>query len=448
MKNILKRICLTALIAVVGCLGLYGGAISAKAAETAMPRVVDFSQDVGEEFIPYYISNGNNGVQEELSSHWQQDKENKQLKRINDVGKADVTSQYAALYYKGISLRYFELSFTVKLGSEAGLVGVVFGSSSMGTRHLGSGNALYLLPDSKLEVTGSTLGGAKTSRQIPSPAGGSYEINLKVYEGKVQATTNGVTLNLTYPTELIQQGRIALFTANTGATFVGETELYALNAAGERTAMSQQVLVEGVAFERSTVTIKMSDEPLLLDVEIQPANATEKGIVWISEIPDIAVVDNDGYLHPLKQGTTAIYAVSVDGSFRDDITVHVVDSEILVEGISLDKTEYTGKVGEQFYLIPTITPVDADEQGVRWQSSNTAVAMVNSGTITLIGEGECIITVRDESGDFSATCKITVLAKDKQSNTAGCSAFVAGSGVWIAAALVGVAVAIKRREVL
>ena len=405
--------CMT--IAVVLSLLLFIGfvvnmmAAKVEAEEIVEPFSVDFSEEPVEAFLPYYISGSNNGTEESFDAHWRYSASEKMITRQNDTGKQDVTSQYAALYFKDLSLQYFEMEFTMKLGTEAGLVGVVFGSKNMSTRHLGSGNAFYLLPDPKAEIAGSTLGAAKTSAALNKPVDGKYV----------------TALELQYPSELIERGRMALFTANTGASFTDKILIYNLDKSGTRIPMEKTILVTGVEIETENVEIMLGGEPVAMQAHVLPENATDSSLYWLSDVPDIAVVDNDGYLHGLKEGTSVVYAVSEDGNFRASCTVHVTKSEISVEGITLNLQSYTGTVGEKFYLIPTIYPADAEEQGVRWQSSNTSVAMVNSGTVTLIGEGECTITVRDESGKFSAQCKITVVEK----NSSGCSGVVDAGNV-------------------
>ena len=44
--------------------------------------------------------------------------------------------------------------------------------------------------------------------------------------------------------------------------------------------------------------------------------------------------------------------------------------------------------------------------------------MVMNGTVTLIGEGSCEITVRDENNLFTAVCRVTV--EGEQASPGGC----------------------------
>lgn len=78
-----------------------------------------------------------------------------------------------------------------------------------------------------------------------------------------------------------------------------------------------------------------------------------------------------------------------------------------VESVSLSNVELSLKVGEYKTLTATIKPTNATDKSIKWSSSNTSVATVDSnGKITAIGEGSTIITV--SVGDKTAKCKVTV----------------------------------------
>ncbi len=78
--------------------------------------------------------------------------------------------------------------------------------------------------------------------------------------------------------------------------------------------------------------------------------------------------------------------------------------------ISLDRTSMGLLIGEDGVLKATVSPSDAVEVGVRWQSSDTAVATVASdGTVTGISEGKCIIrAVSKDRSEFYAECEVIV----------------------------------------
>lgn len=66
-------------------------------------------------------------------------------------------------------------------------------------------------------------------------------------------------------------------------------------------------------------------------------------------------------------------------------------------------------VGDTQKLTSSITPSYAKNQNIKWSSSNTAVAEVDSnGTITAKSEGQTVITATSEDGGKTAECTVNV----------------------------------------
>lgn len=83
--------------------------------------------------------------------------------------------------------------------------------------------------------------------------------------------------------------------------------------------------------------------------------------------------------------------------------------------ITLSPTTLELKVGETGALTASVTPAQAKIAGVKWSSSNTAVASVSSGTVTGVGEGTATITaesVQDPSKKASASVTVINPYKD------------------------------------
>ena len=116
-------------------------------------------------------------------------------------------------------------------------------------------------------------------------------------------------------------------------------------------------------------------------------------------------------------------------------TVHVT-------GLSLDKTSITIKEGEQFTLVPTVIPENADNTNVTWSTSSEAVATVdNDGKVTGIRAGSASITATTEDGGMTATCVVTVESNLAPSVTEGSSHISAISAVLMGKANIGSSVA-------
>ena len=83
--------------------------------------------------------------------------------------------------------------------------------------------------------------------------------------------------------------------------------------------------------------------------------------------------------------------------------------EIHVTGVTLNKTSDELAIGGTLQLEATITPSDATEKAVTWESSNPAVATVSAtGLVTAVAKGSATITVTTKDSGKTATCAITV----------------------------------------
>lgn len=79
-----------------------------------------------------------------------------------------------------------------------------------------------------------------------------------------------------------------------------------------------------------------------------------------------------------------------------------------VTGVSLYPRSATLEPNETHTLSATITPSNATNQAVTWESSNPSIATVVNGVVTAISPGMTTITVRTVDGNFTDTATITV----------------------------------------
>ncbi|MBQ9673863.1 MAG: Ig domain-containing protein [Ruminococcus sp.] len=78
-----------------------------------------------------------------------------------------------------------------------------------------------------------------------------------------------------------------------------------------------------------------------------------------------------------------------------------------VIGVTLSNSAVAIKINETFVLTATVTPADASEPMVYWESSDTSVATVKSGVVTAVGSGQATITAFTKNG-INNTCTVTV----------------------------------------
>lgn len=114
--------------------------------------------------------------------------------------------------------------------------------------------------------------------------------------------------------------------------------------------LAEPIHVTGISLNETEATI-LVDEVHQLSAAIQPANALEKGVIWISDSTDVATVDSNGFVTAVGKGTAVITAISQDGDFSSACTVNV-DCDFDYEKINNDKEiKITGYHGQQTEII-------------------------------------------------------------------------------------------------
>ena len=83
-----------------------------------------------------------------------------------------------------------------------------------------------------------------------------------------------------------------------------------------------------------------------------------------------------------------------------------------VTGVSLDKDSLTLEAGKSDTLTATVTPDNATNKNVKWESSDTSVATVDvNGKVTAVAQGTATITATAQDGsEEKAVCSVTVNA--------------------------------------
>lgn len=172
------------------------------------------------------------------------------------------------------------------------------------------------------------------------------------------------------------------------------------------------VLITSLTLNKSELALNVGDEETLT-ITGTPSNATNKTIAWSSSNTDVASVNSSGKVVAASKGTAVIRADSTDGSGKYASCVVTVNN-IQVLNVSLDKSSFDLSEGDTAKVTATIYPTNATNKTLKWTSSNTSVATVDSkGSITAgATKGYAIITAAATDGSGkSAEC--VVLSKPK-----------------------------------
>ena len=164
---------------------------------------------------------------------------------------------------------------------------------------------------------------------------------------------------------------------------------------------------EGLTIEPASVEIA-EGATVQLSATISPAGASQE-VQWAALNSGIATVSAGGLVTGISDGTTKIYARSVENpDIQGECAVTVVKDPTL-RGIGLNPTELNLTVGQTYGLQVLYTPEYAANKNVSWTTDNTAVASVSAeGMVTALTEGSATITATSEEGGFTASCAVTV----------------------------------------
>ncbi|MFR4559562.1 MAG: Ig-like domain-containing protein [Blautia obeum] len=172
--------------------------------------------------------------------------------------------------------------------------------------------------------------------------------------------------------------------------------------------------VTGIKVSPDTLTLTKKGETAQLTAEVTPSYADNKRVTWQSSDEKVATVDENGKVTAVGNGTAAINATSVSGSYTATVSVTVkIPMEIQKLTIEAEKETLT-KIGESTELKVKIEPENADLQKLIWKSHNEKVAITDeNGKVTAVGNGTAEITVTTEDGKITASIMITVKVPDE-----------------------------------
>ena len=170
----------------------------------------------------------------------------------------------------------------------------------------------------------------------------------------------------------------------------------------------KSVSVTEVGLNKTSTTL-IEGETETLVATVMPENATDKSVVWESGNESAATVSQEGIVTAVGEGKATITVKTNDGGFSASCEVTVNKKVIAVTSVVLGNTELTLVEGEEEKLAVAVTPENATDKSVVWESGNESVATVSQeGLVTAVGEGKATITVKTNDGGFSASCEVTV----------------------------------------
>ncbi len=178
-------------------------------------------------------------------------------------------------------------------------------------------------------------------------------------------------------------------------------------------------MVNSITLSRSDFTLSHIGEQYTIQATISPAG-TKVNIVWISEDPDVATVDENGTVTAVDHGTTKVSATA--GGVIQECIVRV--------SAYAPSTGDTGSGGESSGGSVSLSHVDVtihsaksetfklsvkgagDNAVISYSSGNSSVASVSSdGTVKAVGNGntDITVTVTANGETTELKCKVYVV---------------------------------------
>ena len=166
------------------------------------------------------------------------------------------------------------------------------------------------------------------------------------------------------------------------------------------------VAVTAVSLDKTELALIKGGSDRLLAV-IEPEDASNKEVLWTSSNSEVVTVSQEGELVAVNTGEAVVVVTSRNGGFTASCRI-TVDQP--VSEISLSETSLRLEKNQQALLSYTLTPEDAIDKGVSWESSAPEVASVEMGIVTAKSVGNAVIKVKTKVGELSAECSVEVVS--------------------------------------
>lgn len=199
---------------------------------------------------------------------------------------------------------------------------------------------------------------------------------------------------------------IKVITTDGGYEAVCEVEVTAADDSTEKIEVSEVNIQTDSEDLSDDNKIEIGKE-FTLNAIVQPADATNSNIIWISSDKNIASISQEGVVTTKGIGEVTFTAVSESGAKQAELTVEVIP--IAVTGVDLDSHEMEMIIGEKGKLTVSLTPANATNQEISWSSSRRSIVSVDAeGNIKANAVGTATITVTTADGEYKDSCVITI----------------------------------------
>jgi uncharacterized protein YjdB len=162
------------------------------------------------------------------------------------------------------------------------------------------------------------------------------------------------------------------------------------------------VEVAEIVLNHSTATL-MAGDALALQATVTPIYATDPAVTWNTSDASVAIVVR-GVVTAVAPGKAIITAKA--GNMEAACVVTVEKRYVEVLGLVLSQSAASVIEGDQLTLVATVTPEDADDKAVTWETSDASIATVENGVVSTLTPGT--VSIIAKAGGRQAICVVTV----------------------------------------
>ncbi|MDE6288560.1 MAG: Ig-like domain-containing protein [Muribaculaceae bacterium] len=205
------------------------------------------------------------------------------------------------------------------------------------------------------------------------------------------------------------QGNVSALAA--GKAIITATTADGTNLTATCAITVDPALVESVTLDRHELTMTVGESETL-NATVLPDYAGNQAVVWESSASDVAIVDSNGRVIALAEGTAVITATAADGSGASDQCTVTVE-RVKASSIAIDPQEISIEQEKTVQVKSVVLPAEA-VQDVQWSSLNPDIATVDAeGNITGVEVGTTVVSAATTDGsDLTASCLVTVTEAD------------------------------------
>lgn len=182
----------------------------------------------------------------------------------------------------------------------------------------------------------------------------------------------------------------------------GNTVVTATTENGLKCNIQVNVLIpiDSITLNENSIELDVGNESKLF-ATISPLDATDE-YSFSSSDENIATVDASGNIKAISKGIATIHATSSRGV---DATC-TVDVKLPATDIKLSETEKSVFLLDDISLEAIPSPLDTTDE-IIWNSSNTNVATVANGKVSILKNGEVVISAETQRG-ISSSCLVKI----------------------------------------